>query len=129
MPEPRGIICLGMVDDGTGQYEKAAEQFQQAVQLDPTNDAAYRGLAGAYQRLNQPDKAEETYKRAISLRPQYWRGYHVLGVFYWSRAEYEKAVAMCRKGDRAGSGQLSRLQWPGGCFALRWQRRGRGYRV
>ncbi len=92
-----GHMCLGLIEDGTGQYEKAAEQFQQAVQLDPTNDAAYRGLAGAYQRLNQPDKAEETYKRAISLRPQYWRAYHALSVFYWSRAEYEKAVAMSTK--------------------------------
>ncbi len=92
-----GHLCLGMVDDGTGQYEKAAQQFQQAVQLDPTNDAAYRGLAGAYQRLNQPDKAEETYKRAISMRPQYWRGYTFLGNFYLASAEYEKSEAMWRR--------------------------------
>ena len=88
-----GHVCLGMTEDGTGQYEKAAEQFQQAVQLDPTNDAAYRSLAGAYQHLNQPDKAEETYKRALAVRPQYWRGYTYLGAFYSARAEYEKAVA------------------------------------
>jgi eukaryotic-like serine/threonine-protein kinase len=92
-----GHMCLGLIEDGTGQYEKAAEQFQEAVQLDPTNDAAYRNLALAYQHLNEPDKAEETYKRAISVRPRYWRGYHALGVFYWSRADYDKAVAMSTK--------------------------------
>ena len=92
-----GHICLGLLEDGTGQYEKAAEQLQQAVQLEPTNDLAYISLAGAYQHLNQPDKAEETYKRAIGARPQYWRGYHWLSVFYWSRADYAKAVEMSTK--------------------------------
>ena len=67
------------------------------MQLDPTNDAAYRGLAGAYQRLNQPDKAEETYKRAISLRPQYWRAYNMLGSFYFAQADYERAATMLQR--------------------------------
>jgi serine/threonine protein kinase/Tfp pilus assembly protein PilF len=89
-----GHMCLGLLEDGTGHYEKAAEQFQQAVQLDPTNDRAYTSLAGAYQHLNQPDKAEETYKRAIAVRPQYWRVYSFLGSFYIAQAEYEKAATM-----------------------------------
>jgi tetratricopeptide (TPR) repeat protein len=67
------------------------------VQLEPTNDRAYTSLAGAYRHLNQPDKAEETYKRAISVRPQYWRGYSYLGVFYFAQAEYEKAATAFRR--------------------------------
>jgi eukaryotic-like serine/threonine-protein kinase len=92
-----GHMCLGLLEDGTGQYEKAAEQFQQAVQLEPANDRAYTSLAAAYQHLNQPDKAEETYKRAISMRPQYWRVYSFLGGFYIAQAEYEKAIVMFRR--------------------------------
>jgi tetratricopeptide (TPR) repeat protein len=92
-----GHMCLGLLEDGTGQYEKAAEQFQQAVQLEPANDRAYTSLAGAYQHLNQPDKAEETYKRAISVRPQYWRVYSFLGAYYVSQAEYDKAALMFRR--------------------------------
>ena len=92
-----GHMCLGLLADGTGQYEQATEQFQQAVQLEPANDRAYLSLASAYQHLNQPDKAEETYKRAISAKPQYWRGYHSLSVFYSSRAEYDKAAQMSTK--------------------------------
>jgi tetratricopeptide (TPR) repeat protein len=92
-----GHMCLGLLEDGTGQYEKAAEQFQQAVQLEPANERAYTNLAGAYQHLNQPDKAEETYKRAISVRPQYWRVYSFLGTFYISQAEYEKAATLFRR--------------------------------
>jgi len=92
-----GHMCLGLIENGTGQYEKAAEQFQQAVQLDPTNDRAYINLAGVYQQLNQPDKAEDTYKRAIAIRPQYWRGYVLLGITYINQADYEKAEAMFRR--------------------------------
>ena len=61
-----GHMCLGLLEDGTGQYEKAAEQFQQAVQLEPANDRAYTSLAAAYQHLNQPERAEQTYKRAAA---------------------------------------------------------------
>jgi tetratricopeptide (TPR) repeat protein len=92
-----GHVCLGTIENGTGQFEKAAEQFQQAVQLDPVNDLAYWQLAETYQSLNQLDKAEATYKRRISVRPDYWRGYSALGVFYFSQAEYDKAQAMFEK--------------------------------
>ena len=94
-----GHVCLGTIENGTGQFEKAAVEFQQAVQLDPANDAAYWHLAEAYQNLNQFDKAEETYKRRISVRPTYWRGYSALGVFYFGQAEYEKAEAMFEKAE------------------------------
>jgi len=92
-----GHICLGTFENATGQSEKAVEQFQQAVQLDPVNDQAYWHLAEAYQNLNQLDKAEETFKRRISVRPNYWRGYSALGVFYISQAEYDKAQALFEK--------------------------------
>jgi serine/threonine-protein kinase len=92
-----GHMCLGLIENGTGQYEKAAEQFQQAVQLDPTNNRSYTNLATAYEHLNQPDKAEETYKRAISVRPQYWGGYVSLGGFYVAQARYDTAADAYRK--------------------------------
>lgn len=92
-----GHTCLGLLFDGTGQYEKAADQFQKAIQLEPTSDRAYANLAKAYRQLNQLDKAEDVYQRAISLRPQYWLGYTQLGNFYVRQAEYEKAAAMYRR--------------------------------
>ena len=89
-----GYACLGRVNSGTGEYEKAVTQFQKATALDPTSDDAFRGLADAYQKLNKPAEAEATYKKAIALRPQYWAGYSWLGVFYWRRGRYDDAAKM-----------------------------------
>jgi serine/threonine-protein kinase len=94
---PEGYVCLGMVFKGTGQYEMAANSFAKASVLDPTNDDALVGSAAVYQTLGKPDQAEDIYRRAISIRPEYWRNYNLLGGFYVSQAQYSKAEDMFEK--------------------------------
>jgi len=89
-----GHTCVGMVYNGTGRYEQAAEEFQRAVQLDPDSDDALRGLGLAYQSLGKLSDAEANYQRAISLHPNYWSGYNWLGSFYYRQARYEDAAKM-----------------------------------
>jgi serine/threonine protein kinase/tetratricopeptide (TPR) repeat protein len=89
-----GHICLGVVANGTGQYELAAAEFQKAVQLDSTNDQAYTGLAFAQQHLNKLGEAEKTYQHVIQLRPQSARPYLSLGAFYLQQQQVEKAISM-----------------------------------
>ena len=45
-----------------------------------------------YQKLNRPGEAEATFRKAISLRPQYWAGYSWLGFFYYQQGRYEDAA-------------------------------------
>jgi eukaryotic-like serine/threonine-protein kinase len=87
-------VCLGALYKGTGQYEAAVTQFEDAIQKDPSSDEAYRELGEAYAELGRIAKAEETYRRAIELRPHYWGGYNWLGVFYYGRAQYKEAAQM-----------------------------------
>ncbi len=89
-----GHACLGLLSSGTGHYEQGAVEYQRAVELDPTNDQAYMGLARAYQHLNRPDEAEKTFQRAISLRPKNPRAYMALGGFYLQQAQAAKAEQM-----------------------------------
>jgi len=87
-------VCLGTVHIGTGRYEQARKEFQQALALEPTSDQAYRGLASSYQELGKLDEAESTYRRAIELRPDYWANYNYLGTFYQRTGQFQKAAQM-----------------------------------
>lgn len=86
--------CLGTLSAGTGNYQEAAREFERAVETEPTNDDAFRGLAGAYERLGKPEEAENTYRRAIELRPHYWAGYNWLGAFYYRHVRFREAAEM-----------------------------------
>jgi tetratricopeptide (TPR) repeat protein/tRNA A-37 threonylcarbamoyl transferase component Bud32/TolB-like protein len=92
-----GHVCLGVLENGAGNYEKAVDEFTRAIQLDPSSDGAYTGMASAYERLGKLNDAEKTYQQVISLRPRYWKGYNQLGSFYFRQAQYDKCAAMFQK--------------------------------
>jgi len=89
-----GHTCIGVVYNGTGRYEQAAEEFQRASELDPNSDDALRGLGLADERLGRLADAENKYQRAIRLHPNYWADYNWLGSFYYTQARYEDAAKM-----------------------------------
>jgi tetratricopeptide (TPR) repeat protein/TolB-like protein len=90
-------LCLGVLENGTGQFSKAAEEFQRAIAKDPNSEEAYRGLANAYQGLGKPAETEQTFQQAILLRPSNWAPYNWLGNFYANTGEYAKAATMFKR--------------------------------
>jgi serine/threonine-protein kinase len=90
----QGHTCLGRVYQGTGKYELAAREYQQASQSEPSLDAAQTGLARAYESLNRLQEAEQSYKAVIALRPDYWAAYNRLGTFYLRNGRLEEAAQM-----------------------------------
>ena len=85
-------VTLGMIYNGTGKYEDAVIHFKKALIRDPSDAAAFRGLADAYQSMNRDAEAEAIYKQAIELKPDYWAGYNYLGVFYYNHGHFDKAL-------------------------------------
>lgn len=88
---------LGIVKLGTGQYDTAIREFRAALERSPSNEAALRGLAQAYEAKGDFESAESTYRQAAKLKPDYWAGYNYLGVFYYRQGRYEEAVSQFRK--------------------------------
>ena len=86
--------CVGMVLNGTGQYEKAVSEFGVALDIEPTNDLSYLGLATAYEKLGRSEDAERTYRRAIELRPHYWGAYNTLGGYFYRLGRFDDALTM-----------------------------------
>jgi len=92
--EGEGAICLGHLHNETGKYEQAVSEFQRGLDADRTSDDAYRGLAFAYEHLHETEQAEQTYRRAIAVRPQYWAGYNWLGAFLFRQGRFQEAATM-----------------------------------
>jgi tetratricopeptide (TPR) repeat protein/TolB-like protein/predicted Ser/Thr protein kinase len=90
-------VCSGTLNNGTGEYKSAIADFQRAIELEPTSDDAYRGLAYAYEQLKDFDQAERTYRRAIEVRPHYWADYNWLGTFYFRRSRFPDAIEAFKK--------------------------------
>jgi eukaryotic-like serine/threonine-protein kinase len=89
-----GHVCLGLIDNGTGHYPEAASEFQLALGLEPTNEAAALGLALAYEREGKITEAEKAYQQAIQAHPNSRDCYNNFGAFYLGRTQYEKALNM-----------------------------------
>ena len=60
-------------------------KFSVFASLDHNNDETLRSLADAYQKLGKPAAAEDAYRKAISLRPNYWGGNSALGAFCYNQ--------------------------------------------
>ncbi len=83
---------MALLFQGTGDYDAAIDIYDNILANDPRNDVALRGLGDAYKSKQEFSKAEQYYKQAISLKPDYWAGYEKLGTFYMSRSKYEEAL-------------------------------------
>jgi eukaryotic-like serine/threonine-protein kinase len=92
-----GNVCLGVIHHGTGQYQAAVSDFQTAIEADPNDGEAYRGLAAAFVELGRMQDAENTYKKAISIHPQYASGYGQLARLYRREGKYALAIAELKK--------------------------------
>ena len=92
-----GHMCLGLVNDGTGQYREAAAEYQLAAELEPTNESASIGLALALEHQGAIDEAQRAYQHVVDFHPQSYFAYNALGGFYYRRSEYQKAAEMFQK--------------------------------
>ena len=89
------IFEAGQVDERGGNLEDAIQKYQEAIQLDPLNDAFHSALADAYRELDSPswNEAEISYQKAIDLYPESDIYYLRLGEVYAAQGKYEQAIS------------------------------------
>lgn len=89
---PAVYVTLARVHNGRGQNNLALQEIQHALQLEPHDADALLTEATLYASMGQQDRAENTYKRAAALRPQYWGGFYELGAFYYRTGRNAEAA-------------------------------------
>lgn len=67
----------------TGKATEALEYIKMAQEKDPTNESLYFAEAHMYDKQGSPEKAAETYKFVIEMKPEYFDAYFNLGVVYY----------------------------------------------
>jgi tetratricopeptide (TPR) repeat protein len=68
-PNASTLIGAGTALYKQGNYDAAAQLFNQALAVDPTNATAHYDLGTAYQAENQIDDARAQYQQAIARDP------------------------------------------------------------
>ena len=79
---------------GLKQYEKTLEYYTKEIELNPEATKAYINRAILYaSQLNDPEKAELDFNKAISRDSTYIFGYQSRGAFYQdSKKDYKSAI-------------------------------------
>ena len=76
----------------SGEYEKAIECFDKAIELNPNYADAYYDRGLTYYQLKRYEKAIEDYNKAIELNLSDAEAYYDRGLTYHKLKRYERAI-------------------------------------
>ncbi|RLG44327.1 MAG: hypothetical protein DRN81_04785 [Thermoproteota archaeon] len=86
------LVNRGFSFCNLGQYEKAINDFNKAIEIDPSDAVAYTNRGTAYDNLGQYDKAIDDYNKAIEINSRYAEAYNNRGNVYHKLGQYNKAI-------------------------------------
>lgn len=75
----RAQLAFGSFLNDLGEEQEARKRWEKALELDPSNPAAYNNLANSYGQNGPVGKAFDLYAKAIELNPRQAIYYHNLG--------------------------------------------------
>lgn len=93
---------LGYVLDRNGKPDEAIEQFERAIEIDPTYFEAYNNMASTLARQGKLDEAAAFYRKSIEQKPNTAAYYALGGVLQTmgkkdeAAAEFDKARALAK---------------------------------
>jgi serine/threonine-protein kinase len=95
LPEAR--LAQGVIQLGRGLSAEAAATLQRAQDLATADDVIVRRIAEAYANSRRTTEAESLFRRAISLRPDYWENQNAFGRFLVDAGRYTDAESAFRE--------------------------------
>jgi tetratricopeptide (TPR) repeat protein len=83
----RGIAYSDM-----GQYDRAIEDFNKVIAMNPDYPLVYNNRGIAFSRRGLYDNAIEDFSRAIALKPDFYDAYNNRGIAFDKAGLFEKAI-------------------------------------
>lgn len=93
----RALLSRGIARFEWGDYDEAASDLRQAVQLDPGSADAWTVLGMAAQALEDPEASAAAFRRALQLHPDHPLALNSFGVLLAELGEHERAEAHYRQ--------------------------------
>lgn len=85
-------INLGWALLELNQYEKAAKEFERALQLDPRNETAKYDIAVLLTREGKMAEAEAKFEEIINANPKFVKARHDLALVKMNLGKYDDAL-------------------------------------
>ena len=92
-PSAESYFNIGLASYYLKNYRESAENYRQAIRLDPYNAAdAHYALGLVYRDWGRPEDEIQAYKQAIKLKPDYVSAFERLGLRYLRSKKYPEAI-------------------------------------
>ncbi len=88
---------MGVFHQKNNEIEKAVEEYNNVIKLDPDNAEVHINLGVIYKDKGDLDKAVEEYEKALAIDPRLEVGYNNLGVVYFLKGNYIEAIRHYQK--------------------------------
>ena len=84
-----------------GNQKAALDEISVALHLDPDNPKTLMRQGNIFERMDRLNDAEQTYRRIVRERPNYWPAYNNLGDVLTSEGRYREAIDVFQKATAA----------------------------
>jgi superkiller protein 3 len=108
----------GYAYNNKGDYDKAIEYYNKAIELNPDYAVAYYNLGNVYNNkgdygkaIEYYNKAIEYYNKAIELNPDSVDAYNNLGIAYNIKSDDDKAIEYYNKAIELNPGSIAYTIW------------------
>ena len=98
----------GVILCDQGQYQKAEQQFQTALKINPHDFMSYLGLGNVYYQMEEFEQAINSYQKSLAINPYFYKAHFNSGIIYKERGKKKEAEEEFKK--------VLRL-WPQDCAA------------
>ena len=90
--EPLLYNIRGVCNHSCQNYKVAIEDFQRAVELNPSYAEAYYNLGVSYGELSEIESAKESYKNALRINSNYPTAQNNLGQILLTQGEFDASI-------------------------------------
>jgi tetratricopeptide (TPR) repeat protein len=94
---PDVLLALGDLDAAAERWPEALARFDQLLKMMPQSYDGLLGRARALDAAGKSEEAEAVCRQALTLEPDNWRGYHVLGLIDFRHGGYTNAAELWRR--------------------------------